>query len=100
VTAGPAAEGLAKSLPHQITPSAARCLPAGESGKSADMLNPFQLLDPWLMLGGVALLMLTVFVWNSPRRKGDGVAKVGRSDAAVGRRGRVGKSPKRELPVS
>jgi hypothetical protein len=36
------------------------------------MLNPFDLLDPWLMIGGVALLtfiFLAVFVWNSPRRR-------------------------------
>jgi hypothetical protein len=36
------------------------------------MLNPFRLLDPWLMIGGVALLtliFLAVFVWNSPRRR-------------------------------
>jgi hypothetical protein len=67
------------------------------------MLNPFQLIDPWLMIGGVALLMLiflAVFVWNSPRRKGDGVATVGRSDAAVGGHGRVGNSPGREMPVA
>lgn len=35
------------------------------------MLNPFQLMGPWLMIGGAALLLLlflAVFVWNSPRR--------------------------------
>ena len=36
------------------------------------MLNPFQLVDPWLMIGVAALLLLifvAVFVWNSPRRR-------------------------------
>ena len=36
------------------------------------MLNPFQFLGPWLMIGGAALLLLlflAVFVWNSPRRR-------------------------------
>jgi|GEM_PF-3587585 len=36
------------------------------------MLNPFQLLGLWMMIGGAALLLLifvAVFVWNSPRRR-------------------------------
>ena len=35
------------------------------------MLNPFQLHDAWMMIGGAALLLifLAVFVWNSPRRR-------------------------------
>jgi hypothetical protein len=36
------------------------------------MLNPFQLLDAWMMIGGTALMLLiflAVFLWNSPRRR-------------------------------
>jgi hypothetical protein len=36
------------------------------------MLNLFQFVDAWFMIGAVALLVLifvAVFVWNSPRRR-------------------------------
>jgi uncharacterized membrane protein YhfC len=44
----------------------------GEQGHSVDMSNTIRLLDPWMMVGEAALLLLiflAVFVWNAPRRR-------------------------------
>ncbi len=53
-------------------PTADAGLPVGKYGHTADMPNTVRFLDPWMMIGEAALLLLilrAVFVWNAPRRR-------------------------------